>query len=85
MPETQTAKRTRKMSDEQRFQLRCAIIAGATDCPLTPDEAEVFMGRSGSFLRASDFPRADVGGTLYLKSELVKVVRAKLSHRILTG
>jgi hypothetical protein len=76
-------KEAKRLSAERRFALRCAIIAGATDCPLTPEEAEVFMGRSGSFLRASDFPRADVGGTLYLKSELVKVVRAKLSHRIL--
>jgi hypothetical protein len=50
---------------------------------MTPEEAEVFMGRSSSFLRASDLPRANVGGTLYLKSELLKGVRVKLSHRIL--
>lgn len=72
-----------RMTERQRFQLRAMIIAGATDCPLTPDEAEVFLGRSASFLRASDFPRADVGGPLYLKSELLKGVRAKLSHRIM--
>jgi hypothetical protein len=73
----------RRLTDDQRFQLRAAIIAGPTDCPLTPEEAEVFMGRSESFLRGSDLPRANVGGTLYLKSELLKGVRAKLSHRIL--
>lgn len=73
----------KRMTEAQRFALRAAIIGGATDCPLTPEEAEVFMGRSENYLRASDLPRAQFGGTLFLKSELVKGVRAKLSHRIM--
>jgi hypothetical protein len=77
------ATKTKRMTDAQRRTLRAAIIAGPTDCPLTPDEAEVFMGRSVSYLRASDLPRADIGGPLYLKSELLKGVKAKLSHRIM--
>lgn len=73
----------RRLSDEQRFALRMAVIAGPTDCPLSTEEAAVFLGRSETFVRSSDFPRADVGGAVFLKSELLKGVRAKLSHRIL--
>lgn len=73
----------RKLTDDQKWQLRMAVIAGATDCPLNPDEAEVFLGRSASFLRASDIPRANIGGPLYLKSEILKAVKVHLSHRIL--
>lgn len=72
------------MTPEQKIALRAAIIAGPTDCPLTTEEAAVFLGRSETFMRTSDFPRANIGSSyLFLKSELVKGVRAKLSHRIL--
>jgi hypothetical protein len=74
----------KRMTDAQRFALRTAIIAGPTDCPMTPEEASVFLGRSEAYLRASDFPRAVIASRpLYMKSELLKGVRAKLSHRIL--
>lgn len=71
------------MTEEQRLQLRATIIAGRTNCPLTPDEAAAFLGISVSTLRSSDIPRAGVFGTKYLKSELLKYVKARLSHRIL--
>lgn len=72
------------MTPEQKIALRAAIIAGPTDCPMTTEEAAVFLGRSETFVRTSDFPRATVGSAyLFMKSELLKGVRSKLSHRIL--
>ncbi len=64
-----------------RAALRAAIIAGATDCPLTPGEAALFIGRSSAWVRKSDLPRTEDG--LYLKSEILKYMRARLSHTIL--
>lgn len=64
-------------------ELRAAIIAGPGDAILTPPEAAALMGVSVSWLRASDVPRADVAGTKYLKSECLKYVAVRLSHRIL--
>lgn len=63
--------------------LRVAIVAGAGDCVLTPDEAATLMGVSASWLRASDVPRANVAGTKYLKSQCLAYVRVRLSTRIL--
>ena len=63
--------------------LREAIIAGATDCVLTPTEAAALMGVGVSWLRESDVPRAAVAGTKYLKSECLAYVAARLSHRVL--
>lgn len=72
------------MTKEARAQLRTAIIAGATDCELTVEEAAVFMGIGETTLRElRDIPRADVAGTKYLKSECIKYVKARLSHSIL--
>lgn len=65
-----------------RTALRLAVIAGPTDCPLTPEEAAAFLGCSLSTLRDSDIPRARVFGTKYLKSELLKYIEARLSHRV---
>lgn len=74
----------KRLTEYQRMVLRATVIAGATDCTLTPEEAAAFLGRSTSYLRASDFPRAIIDHRVYyLKSELLKGVRAKLSHRIL--
>lgn len=67
-----------------REALRLAVIAGSTDCVLTPTEAAAFMGISESALRASDVPRADVAGTKYLKSQCIAYVRVRLSSRIIT-
>lgn len=64
-------------------ELRIAIIAGATDAVLDPGEAAALMGVSESWLRASDVPRANVGGTKYLKSQCLAYVRVRLSHRII--
>jgi hypothetical protein len=69
------------MTEGERSALRRAIIAGGTDCPLTPEEAAVFMGRSLSWLRASDVPRTE--DALYLKSECLKYIKCRLSHTIL--
>lgn len=66
-----------------RDSIRLAVIAGQTDCPMSPEEAAAFLGISPSTLRSSDIPRADVFGNKYLKSELLKYVKARLSHRIL--
>lgn len=63
-----------------REALRRQIIAGATDCPMTGQEAAAFMGRSPSWLRASDIPRTADG--LYLKSEINNYIKARLSHRV---
>lgn len=71
------------MTPEQRFQLRVAIIAGETDCPMNAEEAAIFLHRSHSFLRETDMPRADIGGPLFLKSEILKYVKNRLSHRIM--
>ena len=62
--------------------LRVAIIAGATDCALSPSEAAAFIGISESALRTSDIPRAQVFGPKYLKSECLKYIQARLSHRV---
>lgn len=71
------------MDDTLKASLRIAIIAGAGDCVLDPCEAAVVMGVSESWLRGSDVPRAKVAGVKYLKSECVKYVAVRLSHRIL--
>ena len=64
-------------------RLREAIIAGETDCPLSPAEAAAFIGISESTLRNSDIPRADFHGPKYLKSECLAYIAARLSHRVL--
>jgi hypothetical protein len=69
------------MTKEERAALRRAMIGGPTDCPLTPEEAAAFMGRSPSWLRASDVPRTE--DSLYLKSECLKYIKCRLSHTIL--
>ena len=68
-----------------RDELRLAVIAGAGDAVLTPSEAAALMGVSERWLRGSDVPRADVAGTKYLKSECLKYVAVRLSHRILSA
>lgn len=73
------------MTKEDREILRRAIIAGATDCALTPSEAAVFLGISESSLRESDIPRAPVAGTKYLKSVLLQYVKLRLSHQLLAS
>lgn len=71
------------MTKEQRAALRAAILAGPTDCEMTVEETAVFMGISASSLRELDLPTADVAGRKYLKSECLKYIRARLSHRLL--
>ncbi len=71
------------MDRPERQALRAAIIAGAGDCILEVEEAAVLMTVSESWLRASDVPRAKVAGVKYLKSECLKYVAVRLSHRIL--
>lgn len=73
------------MTKEQRAALRAAIIAGSTDCSLSVEEAAVFMGVGVTTLRDLDVPRADVAGTKYLKSECIKYVVTRLTHRILSA
>lgn len=65
-----------------RAAFRQAIIAGETDCAMTPAEAAAFIGIGESTLRESDIPRADVFGTKYLKSECLKYIKARLSHTV---
>jgi hypothetical protein len=71
------------LTESAKAALRQAIIAGAGDCILEPGEAAIVMGVSESWLRASDVPRAKVAGVKYLKSECLKYVAVRLSHRIL--
>jgi hypothetical protein len=71
------------VTKEDRDALRRAIIAGPTDCPLTPPEAAAFLGIAESTLRESDCPRADIGGTKYLKSQCILYVKLRLSHQLL--
>lgn len=71
------------MSDEFRRALRLAVIAGPTDCPLSPEEAAAFMNVSESWLRGSDVPRGDAAGTKYLKSQCIAYLRVRLSSRII--
>ena len=66
-------------------ELRTAIIAGPGDAILDPGEAAAVMGVSEAWLRRSDVPRADVAGPKYLKSECLKYVAVRLSHRVLAG
>lgn len=73
------------MTEHERVALRLAIIAGATDCALTVEEAAIFMGIGVTKLRELNVPRADIGGTKYLKSECLKFVATRLTHRILDG
>jgi hypothetical protein len=72
-----------RLTDEQRFALRAAIIAGLGDCVLDPEEAAAVLNVSPSWLRASDIPRADVAGTKYLKSQCLAYVRVRLSHQVM--
>jgi hypothetical protein len=65
-----------------RNALRLAVIAGATDCPLTPAEAAAFIGIAESTLRDSDIPRANFHGPKYLKSECLKYIEARLPYRV---
>lgn len=73
------------MTKPDRDALRLAVIAGETDCAMTPPEAAAFLGVSESWLRESDVPRSDVGGTKYLKSTLVQYVRLRQSHQLLAS
>ena len=68
------------MTQDQRLELRRAVIAGATDCGLTPSEAAALMGRSVSWLKKSDVPRTPDG--LYLKSQCLLYIENRLSHRL---
>lgn len=71
------------MTDLERKALRAAVIAGATDCPLSHEEAAAFIGISPESLRTSDVPRANAfGRPKYLKSECLKFIRARLSHTV---
>lgn len=65
-----------------RLSIRLAVIGGAGDAVLSVGEAAAVMGVSETWLRNSDVPRAQVAGTKYLKSECLKYVAARLSHRI---
>ena len=69
----------------ERDTIRLAIISGEGDAILTPSEAAAVMNVSETWLRRSDVPRAKVGGTKYLKSECLKYVAVRLSHRILSA
>lgn len=73
-----------KLSPKHYWAYRVGVIAGAGDAVMTPSEAAAFMTVSESWLRRSDVPRArtGVGGVKYLKSECLKYVAARLSHRI---
>jgi hypothetical protein len=72
------------LTKTQVAKLRAAIIAGPGDAVLSPEEAAAVMDVSLSWLRRSDVPvaRKDVGGVKYLKSECLKYVATRLSHRI---
>lgn len=66
--------------------LRHAIIAGPGDAILSHREAAALLGVSEAWLRKSDVPRANVaGGPKYLKSECLKYVAVRLSHRVLSA
>ena len=73
------------MSTVDRSAIRIAVISGLGDAVLSPSEAAALMGVSEAWLRRSDVPRANVGGTKYLKSECLKYVAARLSHRVLSA
>lgn len=73
------------MTKDDREAIRRAIIAGETDCSMTPPEAAAFLGVSESWLRESDIPRSDVGGPKYLKSTLILYVRLRQSHQLLAS
>lgn len=68
-----------------RNALRVAIIAGSGDAILSLEEAAAVMSVSVSWLSRSDVPRADVAGPKYLKSECLKYVAVRLSHRVLSA
>lgn len=66
-----------------KLAMRTAIIAGATDCPMSQEEAAAFMGIATSTLRASDVPVSYAfGKPQYLKSECLKYSKAHLSHTV---
>lgn len=70
------------MTPEERRAFRIAVIAGATDCVLSPAEGAAFIGVSESWLRESDCPRANLAGPKYLKSQLLLFVKLRLSHQL---
>ncbi len=71
------------IDDVTRRALRFAMIAGATDCVMTVEEAAAFLGISENTLRASDVPRTRAfGRSQYLKSECIKFIRARLTHTV---
>lgn len=71
------------MTEQERADLRRAIIAGTTDCGLRLNEAAALMGISASALRRSDCPRTrDVAGLMFLKSQCLLYIENRLTHKI---
>lgn len=71
------------IDDDAKRALRFAMIAGATDCVMTVEEAAAFLAISENALRASDVPRTRAFGRChYLKSECIKFIQARLTHRV---